>query len=116
MISDVTNQLVLEGLFSAVTNVNFNNAALNALIERVEAEKQKLVPECSSCASPCDRNINYDMQKLWNANEDIRSLKSLILFGIRGVAAYAYHAAVLGYHDEEVHKFLYKALFVIGED
>ena len=56
------------------------------------------------------------MSKLWNADEDIRSLKSLILFGIRGVAAYAYHASVLGYKDESIHKFLYKALFAIGMD
>ncbi len=116
LISDTTDQLVLEGLFSAVTNVNFSNETLEALISRVEAEKQRLVPECGSCASPCGRNNNYDMQQLWNANEDIRSLKSLILFGIRGMAAYAYHAAVLGYHDQEIHNFLYKALFSIGED
>ena len=58
----------------------------------------------------------YCLQKLWNADEDIRSLKSLILFGIRGVAAYAYHAAVLGYKDESIHRFLYKALFAIGMD
>ena len=56
------------------------------------------------------------MEKLWTADEDIRSLKSLILFGIRGMAAYAYHAAVLGYKDEEIHRFLYKALFAVGMD
>jgi hydroxylamine reductase len=56
------------------------------------------------------------MKKLWNAQEDIRSLKSLILFGIRGIAAYAYHASVLGYRDEAVNQFLYKALFALGED
>ena len=53
---------------------------------------------------------------MWNAQEDIRSLKSLILFGIRGVAAYAYHAGILGYRDEAVNQFLYKALFALGED
>ena len=47
----------------------------------------------------CGQTEDYDMSKLWNANEDIRSLKSLILFGIRGMAAYAYHAMVLGYKD-----------------
>ena len=56
------------------------------------------------------------MQRLWNADEDIRSLKSLILFGIRGVAAYAYHAAVLGYTDESINNFFFKALFAIGMD
>ena len=51
---------------------------------------------------------------LWNANEDIRSLKSLILFGIRGMAAYAYHANVLNYEDTEVNRFFCEALFKIG--
>ena len=65
----------------------------------MDVEKRKLVPECYKCASACGRNNDYDMSKLWNADDDIRSLKSLILFGIRGVAAYAYHAAVLDYKD-----------------
>lgn len=56
------------------------------------------------------------MRSLWNANEDIRSLKSLILFGIRGMAAYACHALVLGYTDADVNKFFYKALSAIGMD
>ena len=56
------------------------------------------------------------MERLWNADADIRSLKSLILFGIRGMAAYAYHAAVLGYRDARINAFFYKALFAIGED
>ena len=54
------------------------------------------------------------MQQLWDANEDIRSLKSLILFGIRGMAAYAYHANVLNYEDAEVNRFFCEALFMIG--
>lgn len=44
------------------------------------------------------------------------AFKSLILFGIRSVTAYAYHAAMLGYKEEPIHKLLYKALFAIGMD
>ncbi len=54
------------------------------------------------------------MQQLWNDDEDIRSLKSLILFGIRGMAAYAYHANVLNYEDTEINRFFREALFKIG--
>ena len=54
------------------------------------------------------------MQQMWNADKDIRSLKSLILFGIRGMAAYAYHANVLNYEDDEVNRFFCEALFKIG--
>lgn len=113
LLNDATADLVVEGLFATLTNVNFDNDALLRIIRDVEAEKNRLVPDC---ASSCGRNNNYDMEKLWDAQEDIRSLKSLILFGIRGVSAYAYHAAVLGYRDEKIHKFLYKALFAIGMD
>ena len=111
-----TDKVIIEGLFTTVTNVNFNNETINALIDRVHEEKHKLVPDCESCGSPCGRTEDYDMKGIWGADEDIRSLKSLILFGIRGMAAYAYHAAVLGYTDKDVNQFFYKALFVIGEN
>jgi len=111
-----TDRLVLEGLFATVTNVSFDDARLSALIDRVHAEKLRLVPDCVACCHPCGRNDDYDMNLLWNADEDIRSLKSLILFGVRGMAAYAHHAAVLGYTDAEISAFIYKALRAVGED
>ncbi len=111
-----TDDLIREALFTTVTNVNFTNESIRALIERVRQEKNRLVPSCSACAASCGRTEDYDMQNLWSADEDVRSLKSLILFGIRGMAAYAYHAAVLGYTDEEVNRFFYKALFAVGMD
>lgn len=114
--TEETYRLIIKGLFTTITNVNFNEETLNQLIDEVHAEKEKLVPRCSLCDSPCGRNDDYDMNRLWNADEDIRSLKSLILFGIRGMAAYAYHAGVLGYSNSEVNKFFAKALFAIGED
>ena len=109
-------KLLIEGLFATITNVNFNEETLRELIERVHSEKAALVPMCSGCANPCGKNEDYDMTNLWTADEDIRSLKSLILFGIRGIAAYAYHALVLGYRDEDLNRFIARALFVIGED
>ena len=116
MVTDSTAAVIVEGLFATLTNVNFDSTDLLELIGKVEIEKKKLVPDCFHCASPCGRTNDYDLSKLWNADEDIRSLKSLILFGIRGIAAYAYHAAVLGYKDEVIHRFLYKALIAIGID
>ncbi|MDY3014379.1 MAG: hydroxylamine reductase [Evtepia sp.] len=111
-----TWRLLIEGLFTTVTNVNFNEKTIREMIARVHAEKERLVPNCSGFASRCGRNDDYDMMLLWNAGEDIRSLKSLILFGVRGMAAYAHHAMVLGYTDEEVNRFFAKALFAVGED
>ena len=114
LVTEEMNQLVLEGLFTTVTNVNFNDETLKILIYKIENAKKKLVPNCFTCSGSCGRNDNFDMNTLWTTDEDVRSLKSLILFGIRGMAAYAYHASVLGYTDETISKFFYKALFAIG--
>ena len=111
-----TWRLMVEGLFTTVTNVSFNERTIRELIDRVHAEKARLVSNCYSCTSRCGRNDDYDMRLLWSAQEDVRSLKSLILFGVRGMAAYAHHAMMLGYADEEVNRFFAKALFAVGED
>ncbi len=77
-----TYKLLIKGLFTTITNVNFNEATIRTLINEVHAEKENLVPNCSNCASPCSRNNDYDMTRVWDEDEDIRSLKSLILFGM----------------------------------
>lgn len=82
-----TNELVLKGLFTTVTNVSFNNETIRKLQSEIEQEKGRIASGGFEDA---------DMRRLWDDNEDIRSLKSLILFGIKGMAAYAYHASVLG--------------------
>lgn len=111
-----THEIMLEGLFACVTNVAFDDEALRTLIDRVRTEKSALVPECTSCTDTCNRNDEYNMALLWTTDEDIRSLKSLILFGLRGMAAYAYHAHLLGYHDETVLAFFYEGLRALGEE
>ncbi len=116
-ITPETDSLVTEVLFSTLTNVNFDNAALTALLERVRGEKERLVPQCGSCQKPCGRNDDYEMERLWTADDpDTRSLRSLILFGLRGMAAYAWHARVLGYRDDLVQRFFYKALCAVGRE
>ncbi len=116
LVTPDTNRLVLEGLFTTITNVNFDDESIAALTEKVSAEKSRFVPNCACCPSACSRTDDYDMKQVWEADEDIRSLKSLILFGIRGVAAYAYHAVLLGYTDEDVSRFFYKALSAVGSE
>lgn len=114
--ADSTHRAMLEGLFTTITNVNFNEETIREQIEAVKREKNALIPHCIECGAPCGKNNHYDMKTLWNADENIRSLKSLILFGIRGIAAYAYHAFMLGYTDGEVNSFFYEGLFAVGED
>lgn len=110
------SRVIAEGLFATLTNVNFDGEMLGKMIADVRSKRAALANRCGSCASPCDKKSEYDMAQLWNADEDIRSLKSLILFGIRGMAAYAYHAMVLGYSDDTVNGFFVKALKAVGEE
>ena len=104
------SRAIIEGLFTTLTNVSFDEKAITRQIELTHAAKDAISPMCASCASPCGKTNDYDLNKIWEANEDIRSLKSLILFGLKGMAAYAYHALMLGFSDEEVNMFFCEAL------
>lgn len=114
--SGSADRAMIKGLFTTVTNVNFDEETIRKQIETVREEKRKLLPSCTSCAMPCGKSDDYPMDRLWNEEDDIRSLKSLILFGLRGMAAYASHAMTLGYTDREVNSFFYEGMFSIGED
>ncbi|MDL2233318.1 hydroxylamine reductase [Ruminococcaceae bacterium OttesenSCG-928-L11] len=96
-----TIRLVLEGLFTTVTNVSFDDDSIRAKIEEVKQ---------AGGASP------FPMARIWDADEDIRSLKALILYGIKGMAAYAYHAYALGYSDDAVNVFFLQALEALGRE
>lgn len=100
--SRANDALIIKSLFTTITNVNFNEETITKLIDEVH--------------DASGNNADYDMNRVWHADEDIRSLKSLILFGIRGIAAYAYHAQVLGYENATVNAFFYEALRAVGSD
>ena len=98
--------LFKEGLFVTVTNVNFDNDSIRREAAKVRERTERLAPGTK----------DYDMKRLWSADEDIRSLKSLILFGLRGMAAYAYHAKMLGYSDEKVDRFFMEGLAAVADE
>ena len=108
---DEINHLILEGLFTTITNVNFDDASIKDLTARIHTATAKTADACNSSIVS-----DYDMNNIWNANEDIRSLKSLILFGVRGMAAYAYHAMTLGYTDASLNQFFLTALDSLSKD
>lgn len=105
-VTDETSRLTMLALFSTLTNVNFDNASLEKLLAQVHAEKGRLGGTAA----------DYEMARIWEADEDIRSLKSLLLFGLRGVAAYAWHACSLGQTDKTVNAFILEALDALGKD
>lgn len=93
-------RLLIEGLFTTVTNVSFDGQEIARQTEETRAARERLAPGAK----------DYEMARIWGAEENIRSLKSLILFGLRGMSAYAYHALMLGYTDAEVNGFFVEGL------
>lgn len=100
-----TDELVMQGLFATVTNVNFDIDRINEIIGWVHREKEALG------GAP-----DMDIAKLWKGEEDIVSLRSTLLLGLRGMSAYAWHAYVLGKKDPEVTAWFYKGLRETGQD
>lgn len=100
--NETNTELLIEGLFTTITNVNFDNKSIIAFTQKVKDRIN------------CDKT--FDINSVWTADEDIRSLKSLILFGLKGIAAYAHHARVLGYKNSDMDDFFYTALQDISKD
>ncbi|AGN26614.1 hydroxylamine reductase [Candidatus Methanomassiliicoccus intestinalis] len=103
--NDNQRRLMLEGLFTTITNVNFDCEKITALTKEINSQ----FPNTNSEDTYSDHSL-----QLWAETEDIRSLKSLILFGLRGMAAYAYHAAMLGYQDDKISDFFFEGLRAVG--
>ena len=93
-----SDRLIIDGLFITLTNVNFHNAAIKDFIQRVVAEYKAL----GGNAVP--------VIDLWRGETDIVSLRSTLLFGLKGMAAYAHHSMHLGYEDAAVTEWFYKGL------
>ncbi|MHC6204304.1 hydroxylamine reductase [Breznakiellaceae bacterium SP9] len=101
-----SNRLIMAGLFATLTNVNFNDGELSRLIDEVHAERAKISGSGGE---------DFTLAMLWQAQDDIRSLKSLLLFGLRGIAAYAFHADKANFTDAGVFDFFYKALPALAQ-
>ncbi len=123
-----TNKFIFDSLFMTITNANFDKERFYSKIKQGNILKKKLAEEIEK------KGININKEKLhesalWNEltneefdlksskvgvlvteNEDIRSLKELLVYGIKGIAAYAEHAYNLGFQNEEIFAFMQKGL------
>lgn len=98
------DRLLMDGLFTTLTNVNFDNEAIKEFTERVKNEKEKI------------GNDNIEVVSLWEGANDIVSLRSTLLFGLKGMAAYAHHAMNLGFENNAVTAWFYKGLCEINRE
>ncbi|PKL69892.1 MAG: hydroxylamine reductase [Methanomicrobiales archaeon HGW-Methanomicrobiales-1] len=110
---------IAEALFATLTNVNFDKARFTALINRAVAIRGTLPASGSTEPDACTWKPNGESDILKKAkfvgilateNEDVRSLRSTLLFGLKGISAYYTHAAVLGKTDAAITTFLQKGL------
>ncbi len=98
------SDMVVDVLFVTVTNVNFDDNDIKKWCDKIDAVRAKY----PTTSEP-------KMLNIWEDNDDVRSLKSLILFGIKGISAYAHHARMLGFESDRVNSFLHEALYTIAE-
>lgn len=103
--SKKATELMMQALFTTVTNVNFDFNRIQELIQQVwDAKKQHGDAK------------DYPQETLWQGDLDVVSLRSTLLLGLRGMAAYAWHAYVLGKEDPLVTAWFFKGMLALGED
>lgn len=127
------DKFIIEGLFSTITNVNFDKNYFAEKIKEGLALRDELRDELTKAGINLDKDLHdaavwqgeslEDLEKkaalvgvLRTDNEDIRSLRELLTYGVKGMAAYAEHAMVLGYESDEVNSFMQKALVATLDD
>lgn len=115
-------RFITKALFTTITNANFSNQAIMDHIEKAFAIRASLIKTYGTCEENCDSvtwyaNNEADMIAkaksigvLSTENEDVRSLRELLVYGMKGISAYAKHASVLGYDDDSIYAFLVKGL------
>ena len=91
---------MIQALFATITNANFDPARIDELIRRAESRARRLDPE----------SLLPPVGVLSETDPDKRSLKELLLYGLKGLSAYADHAAMLGYEDSSIYAFVCRAL------
>lgn len=121
------NAETLRGLFMTITNANFDGDALEAQIHKLLALRDGLRAQVK-LANPHDAvtfTVNTRAEMLEKAksvgvlateNEDVRSLRSMITLGLKGMAAYTEHANNIGYKNAEINAFIYQALAATLDD
>ena len=122
-----TNHLVTTNLFTTITNANFDKEAIIKRIEDTLVAKKQLLAELSSTEGLPEAALwegardSFEEKArtvgvLATEDEDVRSLRELITYGLKGLAAYSKHANVLGRDADEIDAFIQQALAKVTDD
>ncbi|MDH6342538.1 hydroxylamine reductase [Parabacteroides sp. PFB2-12] len=127
-VSVETNHFVMESLFMTITNANFDKERFVKRIREAIALRDRLAIEAGDTTVACDcmtwkgESLEEMEAKaatvgvLKTENEDVRSLRELLTYGVKGMAAYAEHAVNLGFDDEAIHIFMQEALVATTQE
>ncbi len=126
-VSRNVNHLVTVNLFTTITNANFDRESIIARIKETLAVKADLLTQLADTSSLPEAALWNGSESEFDAkaktvgvlateNEDIRSLRELITYGLKGLSAYSKHANVLAQDDEDVDAFIQKALAATLDD
>lgn len=125
-VSAEINHLITLNLFTTITNANFDKESIEARIRATLTEKDVLLAQIADPsglpeAAKWNGSDNWEEKAatvgvLSTENEDIRSLRELITYGLKGLSAYSKHANILLKDDEEVDAFLQRALAATLDD
>lgn len=116
---------IADNLFTSITNANFNAETVEDYIVKTLDMKKELAEGMSDLPAEAAFDVREGLAEAAKADaigvlatkdEDIRSLRELITYGLKGTAAYTRHANVLGFRDDEVHAFMAEALEKITDD
>ncbi len=125
------NKVIFDGLFSTITNANFDEVAFSIRIKKTLKVRDELRTKAvaNGIALPAHESVTWtavtteefeakaaEVGILSEKNEDIRSLKELIIYGLKGLAAYAEHAYNLNFEKEEIFAFMERALAATTQD
>lgn len=122
---DKLNHRLLESLFMTITNANFDPEAIyQAVADNVKLRdslKEDGItygPSASFEMKPMEEMLDFagTIGVLSTQNEDIRSLRELVIYGLKGMAAYSHHALNLGKENHEIYRFMYDALYQTTEE
>ncbi len=110
---------ITEALFATLTNTNFDDERLKALIHQAVSIRDALPksgdsePDACTWTPKSDADIAAkakEIAELANVNDDVHSLRALVVFGLKGVAAYYHHAEMLGFTDTAITDYMQKGL------
>jgi hydroxylamine reductase len=127
-----TDKFIMESLFSTITNANFDDSCFVERIQEGLQLREKIKQDIIDAGGEIATNLNdaatwtasvdeFEMKAelvgiLATEDEDVRSLRELLTYGLKGIAAYAEHAYALGHNDDGIFAFIEKALAATLDD